>query len=51
VGSEMCIRDRRFTIAYRLYSQEKRKWLLNSADAIARFENLVVNVKSTAGET
>jgi DNA-binding Lrp family transcriptional regulator len=41
----------RFTIAYRLYSQEKKKWQLNSADVIARFENLVVNVKSSAGET
>ena len=41
----------RFTIAYRLYSQEKRKWQLDSADVIARFENLMVNVKSSPGET
>ena len=30
----------RFTIAYRLYSQEKKKWQLNTADVITRFENL-----------
>jgi DNA-binding Lrp family transcriptional regulator len=39
----------RFTIAYRLYSQEGRKWQLNTADVIARFENLMVNVNNPAG--
>ena len=41
----------RFTIAYRLYSQEKKKWQLNTADVITRFENLMVNVNNPAGGT
>jgi DNA-binding Lrp family transcriptional regulator len=41
----------RFTIAYRLYNQGKRQWQLNSADVIARFQNLVVNVNNPKGES
>jgi len=39
----------RFTIAHRLYNREKRKWQLNTADVITRFENLVVNVNNSTG--
>ena len=41
----------RFTIAYRLYSQEKKRWQLNTADVITRFENLMVNVNNSTGGT
>ncbi|MDA4117632.1 MAG: hypothetical protein OK455_04735 [Thaumarchaeota archaeon] len=40
----------RFTIAYRLYSQEKKMWQLKTGDVITRFENLVVSTNSTTGE-
>lgn len=39
----------RFSIAYRLYDPEKKVWRLSAADTIARFENLIVNVKNQSG--
>ena len=38
-----------FTIAYKLFDWEAGKWRLNSADVIARFQNLIMNVRSGGG--
>jgi hypothetical protein len=40
----------RFSIAYRLFEPENRKWQLNSADVLARFRNLMVNVNNSSGD-